>query len=100
MLLHLPVFLSWLKWYRQHHIPDGERCSLGGDGMECKPCLFYNLAEGYWDSSEFDYLEEMNALWGRVFSDWDAGNHEGQQDSTEFFSALLNQLREETRGLL
>jgi hypothetical protein len=100
MLLHLPVFLSWLKWYRQHHFPNGEDCGLGKDGFECKPCTFYALAEGYWDSSAYDYLQELENLWSRVFSDWDEGTRSGQQDTIEFLPELLSQLREHTRGLL
>ena len=100
MLLHSPVFIHWVAWYRKHHIPEGQPCKLGSFKQTCKVCLMHDLCVSYWDNNAGNYEECFQTMWERVFSDWADGNNKGQQDTTEFWPELYRQLYEDTRDLL
>ncbi|KAJ5584119.1 uncharacterized protein N7459_003919 [Penicillium hispanicum] len=99
MLLHAPVFLHWVDWYRRHHIPRGETCRLGEDEQECKVCLFHGFCTIYWGSDRTDYKTRFDDFWDLVFNDWAGGTNEGQQDPAEFFPELYRQFHEDVREL-
>ena len=113
MLLHAPVFLNWVNWYKEHHAPNGQICKLGENEGPCKICLFHNLSTLYWEGGGRDErLGECNLalaiLSAQVWRSWDRFMTEGEQgeegdqeeDSSEYFGHLYEQLKDSTKPML
>lgn len=102
MLLHAPVFLNWIAWYKNHHAPDGHPC-LVTKGSPCKICLFHDISTRYWASAE-DCDTVLDTLSKEIFLSSSGSEEdtegENEQDAPEYCEQVYEQLKEDTRTML
>lgn len=109
MLLHLPVFLNWVRLCVIAHVdPEGECPSGQGPDTEdedtrCKVCLLHDLIDAFWDpkGDKDDLKIALGDFWDVIYEDWvdgkpqDGDNQDDQQIIPEFISEILKQLSED-----
>jgi hypothetical protein len=107
MLMHAPVFLNWVNWYKEHHAAENSNCKSGEHGGPCKVCLFHYISTPYWQGGEqkprlADCNKATAILSQQVWRAWGRGGQEGRQeeDSPEYFEHLYEQLLQDTKPLL
>lgn len=101
MLLHFPVFLNWLDYYKDQHVEGKKACKKGVMGLPCKLCHIRALYHSYWDG-EGDQQTSFDNLADTVVFDWTekSGEHKGQQDAAEFWAEVYDQFMADTMETL
>jgi hypothetical protein len=106
MLMHAPVFLNWVNWYKKHHAGKDD-CEGGQNRGPCKICLFHDISTPYWEGGESEEIlgscdEALDILSAQVWSAWGRQGKEGdiEEDSPEYFEHLYHQLLQDVKPML
>lgn len=97
VLLHSPVVLNWVNWYKKHHAPTNA-CQRGAFGAPCKLCLLHDLSTAYWAGNKKAAINALKTLSAAIFWTWKGeSEQEGdtQEDAPEYFEQMIEQFKKE-----